>query len=551
MEKYADKQLVILAAGKGKRLYPLTLGFPKCLLSIKQKPAFYNMLVPLINNGLRDIVLVVNLENKDLISEFLNNSFENIKLNIKYVIQNDFSGPGSALALTKKYLDKNKSVILLLSDTLCTFPDNYDNSWIGVKSVLPNEKEKYCMIDSDDKKITNIIDKPNYEIATNDAAIGIYYFKNVKLLISTFNKKITRKNGEYQLSSYFEEYMKKEDILIERIEDWDDIGTFDGYMLTNNKNFNCRHFNTLYLDKLGVLHKKSNFSKISSEINWFKEIEKTDFEKLSPKFYGNYKFDCEYGIEYYDYLTLSEYLTFYPLTDDSRKYMFNSLFKKLINIYKSNQIVSLVFCDLFKKILLDKTKNRIRDWDRQDIVNIDKVKINGKEYYGINILFEKLHNVIFDICNNSVNYISIIHGDPAFSNILVSPRNMLFKFIDPRGNFGIDTIYGDYRYDLAKLRHCYHGRYDDIINDLFVLDEKKTKKTVRLNLSFYRNNNYLIYDEVMKDNDINIDDIELIEGLLFISMIPLHKDHPDRQLAFYARGIQILNDQLVKRGLNE
>ena len=288
MEKYADKQLVILAAGKGKRLYPLTLGFPKCLLSIKQKPAFYNMLVPLINNGLRDIVLVVNLENKDLISEFLNNSFENIKLNIKYVIQNDFSGPGSALALTKKYLDKNKSVILLLSDTLCTFPDNYDNSWIGVKSVLPNEKEKYCMIDSDDKKITNIIDKPNYEIATNDAAIGIYYFKNVKLLISTFNKKITRKNGEYQLSSYFEEYMKKEDILIERIEDWDDIGTFDGYMLTNNKNFNCRHFNTLYLDKLGVLHKKSNFSKISSEINWFKEIEKTDFEKLSPKFYGNY-----------------------------------------------------------------------------------------------------------------------------------------------------------------------------------------------------------------------------------------------------------------------
>lgn len=34
---YKDKQLIILMAGKGTRLYPLTLGFPKCLLSIKQK----------------------------------------------------------------------------------------------------------------------------------------------------------------------------------------------------------------------------------------------------------------------------------------------------------------------------------------------------------------------------------------------------------------------------------------------------------------------------------------------------------------------------------
>ena len=49
--EHCDKQLVILMAGKGTRLYPLTLGFPKCLLSIKQKPAIYNMILPLINKG--------------------------------------------------------------------------------------------------------------------------------------------------------------------------------------------------------------------------------------------------------------------------------------------------------------------------------------------------------------------------------------------------------------------------------------------------------------------------------------------------------------------
>ena len=150
------------------------------------------------------------------------------------------------------------------------------------------------------------------------------------------------------------------------------------------------------------------------------------------------------------------------------------------------------------------------------------------------------------MCEDSINYISIIHGDTAFSNILLSPRNMIFKFIDPRGNFGTDTIYGDYRYDLAKLRHCYHGRYDDIINDLFTL-----KDDTNLELKFHRNNNYEIYDEVMKQNNINIDDIELMEGLLFISMIPLHKDYPERQIAFFIQGLIILNNQLKRRMMND
>ena len=88
-----------------------------------------------------------------------------------------------------------------------------------------------------------------------------------------------------------------------------------------------------------------------------------------------------------------------------------------------------------------------------------------KKYIGLNECLKRLEKRIIGMCNDSINYVSIVHGDLAFSNILYSPRNTIFKFIDPRGNFVIDTIYGDYRYDLAKLRHCYHGRYDEIIND--------------------------------------------------------------------------------------
>jgi hypothetical protein len=45
-------------------------------------------------------------------------------------------------------------------------------------------------------------------------------------------------------------------------------------------------------------------------------------------------------------------------------------------------------------------------------------------------------------------------------------------------------------------------------------------------------------------NKWNLNEIKLIEGLLFISMLPLHKDHFERQLAFYSIGIQLLNEVL-------
>ena len=545
--EYSDKQLVILMAGKGTRLYPLTLGFPKCLLSIKQKPAIYNMILPLINKGLKDIIFVVNQENLSLIKDFMNTSFFNLELNIKYVIQTDFSGPGNAFSLVAKHIDKSKSVILLLGDTLCSYPDNYNNSWIGVTSVDNDEKKNYCMIVSEYKLINDIINKPKYNVETNDAAIGLYYFKNAELLSNVLENQIDKIDGEYQLSSYFDKYREEDKLYIEKIDNWKDIGTLDGYLKANKNSFNCRFFNKLDLDEYSVLHKKSKYEKVTSEMNWFKETRDTDFVKMIPKFYESETTSDEYGIEYYDYLTLSEYFTFYPLSQHSRTYIFNSLIDKMIKLYKNNKVSNKSFENLLKQILWDKTLNRINEWERKDLISLEEVKINNQKYLGVFQTLEKLKGAITKLSNECSDYISIIHGDPAFSNILFSPRNMIYKFIDPRGNFGIDTIYGDYRYDVAKLRHCYHGRYDEITNDLFTIQECEGK----ISIKFYKNIEYDNFDEILRKKNIDIDDIELIEGLLFISMIPLHNDYPQRQIAFFTRGIQILNNQLVRRNLNE
>lgn len=538
---YSDIKLVILTAGKASRLYPLTLGFPKCLLSVNQKPEIFNMITPMIKKGLRDITFVVNMENRFIIESFINHSFELLSLDVKYIIQEEFNGPAAAFKLIENDLDK--PVMLLLGDTLCEIPTNLVQSWVGVSEVF-EEKNRFCMVDYNSKnEIVRFIDKSNEPMETNYVAIGIYYLHNYKLLKEVFKRELPKICNEYQLSSLFEEYMKDEKMYIEKFNEWDDIGTLDAYKKVTEKKFNCRYFNNLKLNDNSVLTKESTYDKIKAEIEWFRLNKDNDFGKLTPRFYDYGENSMKYSIEYYDYLTLMEYFCYYPLNNYSLEVIFKRLFNKMFSIYDDTRKVIPEFKKYTKNILINKTQCRLKDWDRKDLLNKETVLINNKEYHGIYPCLEKLNSSIEKICNESDHFISIVHGDPAFSNILFSPRTQIFRFIDPRGNFDIDTIYGDTRYDIAKLRHCYHGRYDEIINDMFSVSENEG-----INYYFYKNIDYSIFDKIIFDK-YDLDDIELIEGLLFISMLPLHSDYPERQKVFFCRGIECLNNQIIRRGL--
>ena len=64
---------------------------------------------------------------------------------------------------------------------------------------------------------------------------------------------------------------------------------------------------------------------------------------------------------------------------------------------------------------------------------------------------------------------TVIHGDCTFSNTLVDDLNQVW-FIDPRGTFGGSKIYGDPRYDWAKLYYSAVGNYDKINSKKFSVD---------------------------------------------------------------------------------
>ena len=105
-------------------------------------------------------------------------------------------------------------------------------------------------------------------------------------------------------------------------------------------------------------------------------------------------------------------------------------------------------------------------------------------------------------------------------------------------------IYGDPRYDIAKLRHSISELYDFVVADMFRIVASADHRTFDVNLysTEVTKRASESFDQLLEQNGYVLEEIKFIEALLFLSMIPLHKDKPLRQQLMYCIGITLLND---------
>jgi hypothetical protein len=126
---------------------------------------------------------------------------------------------------------------------------------------------------------------------------------------------------------------------------------------------------------------------------------------------------------------------------------------------------------------------------------------------------------------------------------LYDQRNRIVRIVDPRGGFGAYDIYGDPRYDIAKLCHSIEGDYDFIVNSLFSLEQADHELNFNVHLQHKHSQiKSLFRKRLLSKWKINYEQIKLIESLLFLSMVPLHADRFNSQLAFISRGLEIFTD---------
>jgi thiamine kinase-like enzyme len=186
-----------------------------------------------------------------------------------------------------------------------------------------------------------------------------------------------------------------------------------------------------------------------------------------------------------------------------------------------------------------------------DQLYLDKTIIRLKDYK--NNIDETLYAKLLNIAQESAKYIEktlpehmcISHGDLCFSNILNDTRSKSLKLIDPRG-LDIDrklSIYGDIRYDIAKFFHSVIGCYDLIIAGKYKINNDKIDFFIK-DLDVLEG----LFSEIFL-NEFNVSKKEIlaINVHLFISMLPLHSDRPDRQKAMIANAYRLYEKLLQEK----
>ena len=103
------KQAVVLAAGKGERLYPLTSSRPKVMLPIGNKPILQYVVEALKANDIEEIIIVVGYFREQIQDYF--GSGERFGLRIRYAHQEHQLGTGHALLCAEK-LTQDKFLVL-------------------------------------------------------------------------------------------------------------------------------------------------------------------------------------------------------------------------------------------------------------------------------------------------------------------------------------------------------------------------------------------------------------------------------------------------------
>ena len=114
---------IILAGGKGTRLYPMTKTVNKQLQSVYDKPMIYYPLATLMNCSIKDILIISTTEQMGLFVDMFGNG-EQLGIHIEYAIQDESRGISDAFIIGEKFLDGDP-VALVLGDNIFYGDDFY------------------------------------------------------------------------------------------------------------------------------------------------------------------------------------------------------------------------------------------------------------------------------------------------------------------------------------------------------------------------------------------------------------------------------------------
>ena len=228
---------IILAGGRGTRLFPATIAVSKQLLPIYDKPMVYYPLTTLMLSGIKDILVITTPRDRDVYWSVLSDGAD-WGINIEYRIQDVPRGIAEAFIIAEEWLD-GASCSLILGDNIFygdKLADRLRASSEAPGSTIfayrvPDPRE-YGVVECDEAGTVISIEEKPTEPKSNYAVTGLYFYGPD--VVDVAKSVAASERGELEITDVNRVYMERGDLNVVNLgrgTAWFDTGAHDA-MLT-------------------------------------------------------------------------------------------------------------------------------------------------------------------------------------------------------------------------------------------------------------------------------------------------------------------------------
>lgn len=330
-----------------------------------------------------------------------------------------------------------------------------------------------------------------------------------------------------------------------RTRTWADCGHVNAYYRSRASHTTERVFNELRVERHYIRKRGDKPLKIRAELEWFQQLPAA-MRHYAPQIgsASSAGDDVFYDVEYLYSLPLSDLYVFgrLPVEDWGTIFVRCLEFLSECSAYGAPPTSRVSWRGMY----LPKTLQRLQEFSEASGWRLDQpTVIDDVRYPSLIEVAQAAQRVIEQVPDSPL---TLYHGDFCFSNILYDVRARRIKVIDPRG-LGPDgalNCYGDLRYDFGKLFHSVVGGYDFVIAGQ-ITGSSSGQNAVRVHGNMPLRTQVII--ERFRQSCLAVAGeaggerlIAAITVHLFLSMLPLHSDDRERQLALLSRAVALYSN---------
>jgi len=288
---------IILAGGKGTRLYPATKSISKQILPIYDKPMIYYPLSVLMLAGIREILIISTARDLPLFEELLGDG-SHLGLELSYEVQDEPNGLAEAFIVGEDFIGED-NVSLILGDNVFFgqgFTPKLKNAanlkdGATIFGYYVNNPESFGVVEfNEEQRAISLEEKPDNP-KSNYVVPGLYFYDNT--VVEKAKNLEPSDRGELEITDLNKLYMEDNNLNVELLGRglaWLDTGTHDGLLNAANFVEAVQKRQGLYIACVEEIAYRNGWIDDEELLNLAEDLIKTDYGKylkgLLEKYYN-------------------------------------------------------------------------------------------------------------------------------------------------------------------------------------------------------------------------------------------------------------------------